>query len=86
MKNLRRLFALTIMFVFGVFLIPNGVFIAFADDEECDEGGPGHTSCEVSNSFLGSPSSCKIICTADYYACCKELSGGGVSCKCVEGS
>lgn len=77
------------MFIFGVFLIPNGSFFAFADDcdncEDCVSGGPGSTSCEISGTIMGVATSCKVECKADHYSCCKD-DFNGLSCKCCEGS
>ena len=43
----------------------------------CSSGGPGATSCSMTNA-LGS--SCSVTCGTGYYACC---STGGPSCSCV---
>lgn len=43
-----------------------------ATDPQCSSGGPGASTCEVSQSFAGGlfNASCSVSCNAGQYACC----------------
>ena len=44
----------------------------------CDAGGIGASGCSLSEGT----SSCSATCTGNYYACCRRLANGKVSCGC----
>lgn len=44
----------------------------------CTAGGVGSTSCSLGEGNKN----CSVTCTGNYYACCKTLANGSVSCSC----
>jgi len=45
----------------------------------CSSGGPGSTSCSVTNG-----TGCSVSCSPGYYACCKDSWSQGTKCGCVK--
>lgn len=53
----------------------------------CDAGGPGSSSCSISQSYPGGISSSKSVsCQSGYYACCTKDTWGNMSASCVKES
>jgi hypothetical protein len=44
-------------------------------DAKCDDGGPGHSTCNVT----GDDGACEMTCPSTHYACCMK---DGPDCAC----
>jgi hypothetical protein len=50
----------------------------------CDAGGPGASSCSISQDYPGGLGSSKsVTCNSGYYACCTKDTWGNLGARCV---